>query len=158
MDGIRYEHKTNPIIPNVASNPSGLSDSLRAVWWVFFIMNGYELSRAFFDWCFANPEKVKPNHIALYFFAIEHCNRLGWKTKFGLPTTMTKEAIGIKSYNTYINALNDLVELGFIELIERSKNQYSSNIIALSNFDKAHDKALDKALIKHGSKQSESTG
>ncbi len=121
-------------------------------------MNSYELSRAFFDWCFANPEKVKPNHVALYFFAIEHCNRLGWKTKFGLPTTMTKEAIGIKSYNTYINALNDLVEWGFIELVERSKNQYSSNIIALSNFNKAHDKALDKALIKHGSKQSESIG
>lgn len=121
-------------------------------------MNGYELSRSFFDWCFNNPEKVKPNHVALYFFAIEHCNRLGWKSKFGLPTTMTKEAIGIRSYNTYINALNDLVEWGFIRLIEKSKNQYSSNIIALSNFDKAHNKALDKALIKHGSKQSESTG
>jgi len=44
-----------------------------------------------------------------------------------------------------------------IELIERSKNQYSSNIIAISNFDKAPDKALDKALIKHDTKQSEST-
>ena len=69
---------------------------------------------------------------------------------------MAKEAIGIRSYNTYINTLNDLVEFGFIKLIEKSKNQYSSNIIALSNFDKAHDKALDKALIKHGTKQRES--
>ena len=46
-------------------------------------------------------------------------------------------------------------------MIERSKNQYSANIIALSKFDKAHDKALDKALdkamIKHSIKQSEST-
>lgn len=31
-------------------------------------------------------------------------------------------------------------------MIERSKNQYSSNIIALSDFDKALDKALDKAM------------
>jgi len=119
-------------------------------------MNSYELSRKWFDWTFENPERINPNHTALYFFIIEHCNRLGWKEKFGLPTTMAKEAIGIRSYNTYINTLNDLVEFGFIKLIEKSKNQYSSNIIALSNFDKATDKALDKALTKHGTKQGES--
>ena len=119
-------------------------------------MNSYDLSRKWFDWSFENPERINPNHTALYFFIIEHCNRLGWKEKFGLPTTMAKEAIGIRSYNTYINTLNDLVEFGFVKLIEKSKNQYSSNIIALSNFDKAHDKALDKALIKHGTKQRES--
>lgn len=119
-------------------------------------MNSYELSRKWFDWTFENPERINPNHTALYFFIIEHCNRLGWKEKFGLPTTMAKEAIGIRSYNTYINTLNDLVNFGFIKLIEKSKNQYSSNIIALSNFDKAPDKALDKALIKHTTKQRES--
>lgn len=119
-------------------------------------MTGYELSRNWFDWCFENPEKISPNHTALYFFICEHSNRMGGKNKFGLPTTMAKEAIGIRSYNTYINTLNDLVEFGFIELIEKSKNQYSSNIIALSNFNKAHDKALDKALIKHTTKQRES--
>jgi hypothetical protein len=119
-------------------------------------MNGYELSRNWFDWCFENPEKISPNHSALYFFCIEHCNRLGWKEKFGLPTTMAKEAIGIRSYNTYIKTLNELVEFGFIKMIEKSKNQFSSNIIALSNFDKALNKALDKALIKHKTKQRES--
>jgi len=119
-------------------------------------MNSYELSRKWFDWCFENPEKIKPNHTALYFFAVEHCNRLGWKEKFGMPTTMAMEALGIKSYNTYINTLNDLVAFGFITMIQRSKNQYSANIIALSNFNKALDKALDKALIKHGTKQRES--
>lgn len=71
---------------------------------------------------------------------------------------MAKEAIGIRSYNTYINTLNDLIEFGFIKLIEKSKNQFSSNIIALSKFNKAHDKALDKALIKHTTKQHQSTG
>ena len=42
--------------------------------------------------------------------------------------------------------------------IEKSKNQYSANIIALSKNDKALDNALDKAFIKHDTKQSESTG
>lgn len=120
-------------------------------------VSGYELSRNWFDFCFENPEKAKPNHTALYFFIVEHCNRLGWKSKFGLPTTMAMEAIGIKSYNTYKKTLDDLIEFGFIDMIEKSKNQYSSNIIALSNFNKALDKALDKAMIKHTSKQSEST-
>lgn len=120
-------------------------------------MNSYELSRVFFNFSFENPEKINPNHIALYFFCIEHCNRLGWKDKFGLPTTMAKEAIGIRSYNTYIKTLHELVDFGFIKMIETSKNQYSSNIIALSKNDKALDNALDKAFIKHASKQSEST-
>lgn len=120
-------------------------------------MNSYELSRNWFDWTFENPERINPNHTALYFFIIEHCNRLGWKEKFGLPTTMSKEAIGIRSYNTYINTLNDLVEFGFVKLIEKSKNQYSSNIVALSNFNKALYKALDKAMIKHTTKQVQST-
>ncbi|WP_336716320.1 hypothetical protein [Chryseobacterium mucoviscidosis] len=120
-------------------------------------MNIYDLSRNFWDFAFENPDKIKPNHGAMYFFAIEHCNRLGWKDKFGFPTVMAMEAIGIKSYNTFINTLKELVEFGFIEMIEKSKNQYSANIIALSNFNEAHNKALDKALIKHSTKQSEST-
>ena len=119
-------------------------------------ITGYDLSRKWFNYCFANPVKIMTNHTALYFFAIEHCNRLGWKDKFGFPTTMAMEALGIKSYNTYINTLNDIVDWGFIIMIERSKNQYSANIIALSNFDKAPDKALDKATLKHMSKQRES--
>lgn len=94
--------------------------------------------------------------MAIYCFSVEHCNRLGWKTNFGLPTTMVMEAVGIKSYNTYIKCFNDLVQFGFIKLVEKSKNQYSANIIALSKFNKALDKALDKAMIKHKGKQRES--
>ena len=119
-------------------------------------LNGYDLSREFFNWCFENPEKITPTHIAMYFFIIEHCNRLGWKEKFGLPTTMVKDAIGIRNFRTYSNTLNDLVEWGFIKMIEVSKNQYSSNIIAIAQNTKAHAKALDKALQKHSQKQSKS--
>lgn len=119
-------------------------------------LNSYELSRNFFDWSYENPELINPNHIALYFFIIEHCNRLGWKEKFGLPTTMAKDAIGIKNYKTYSKTLTDLIEWGFIKLIEKSTNQYSSNIVALVKNTKAHTKALSKATLKHHPKQVQS--
>ena len=119
-------------------------------------LNSYQLSRTFFDWCFENPEKISPTHIAMYFFIIEHCNRLGWKDKFGLPTIMVKDAIGIRNFRTYTNTLNDLVEWGFIIMVEKSKNQYSSNIVAIVKNAKAPAKALDKAMQKQLQKQSNS--
>jgi hypothetical protein len=119
-------------------------------------MNSYELSRKFWDFAFDNPEKIKPIHSAIYFFAIEHCNRLGWKEKFGLPSQMVMEAIGVKNWRTYSQGLNELIDFGFIKLLEKSTNQYSSNIIAIVNFTKADTKALDKALQKHGTKQGQS--
>jgi len=85
---------------------------------------------------------------------------MGWKRKYGFPTTMVMEAVGIKSYTTYKQTLDEIVEWGFIEMVERSKNQYSSNIIALPFFDEAYvkapDEALDKAMSKHASKQHQS--
>lgn len=119
-------------------------------------MDHFKLLRDFWDFAFENPEKISPNHCALYCFIINHSNRLGRKEKIGLPTEMAKEAIGIKSYNTYINTFNDLVDWGFIKILERSKNQYSSNIVALSYFNKALDKALDKAMLMQQRKQGKS--
>jgi hypothetical protein len=49
-----------------------------------------------------------------------------------------------------------LVDWGFIKMIETSKNQYSSNIIAIVKNTKATTKALDKALSKHSTKHSQS--
>jgi hypothetical protein len=121
-------------------------------------MNSYDLSRAFWDYAFENPDKIKPTHAAIYFFSIEHCNRLGWKEKFGLPSQMAMEAIGVRNWRTYSQALNELVDFGFIKIIEKSKNQYSSNIVAIVNFTKAQSKALDKALQKHGTKHSQKQG
>lgn len=121
-------------------------------------INGYQLSRSWFDFCFDNPEKINPTHTAIFFFAIEHCNRLGWKEKFGFPTQMTMDALGIKKHQTYIKYFNDLCEWGFFNLVQRSKNQYSANIISLSNALPKNGRALDKAFIKHAAKQTESNG
>ncbi len=120
-------------------------------------MDIFKLNRYFWDYAFNNPEKIKPNHCAVYYFALEHSNRLGWKEKFGFPTSMVLEATGIKSYSVYKKTFDELVTFGFFDVIEYSKNQYSSNIIALKENYKALDKALDKAFIKHDTKQSEST-
>ena len=120
-------------------------------------MDVFKLSRNWFEFCFNNPERIKPIHSAIYFFAIEHCNRLGWKDKFGFPSQMVMEAVGVKNWRTYSKALNELVDFGFIKMIEVSKNQYSSNIIAIVKNTKARTKALDKALQKHSTKQSQST-
>lgn len=120
-------------------------------------MNGYHLSRSWFDWAFENPDINTPVHSALFMWVIEKWNRLGQKEKFGLPTSEAMEVLGIRSFNTYNKVFGNLVEWGFIEVIQQSKNQYTSTIIALSKFDKATDKALDKALIKQVTKQSEST-
>jgi len=124
-------------------------------------MNGYDLSRVFWNFTFENPEKVKVHHVAIYFFAIEHCNRLGWKKKFGFPTSMVLDAIGMRSYSSYKKYFDDLVEWGLFTVHEYSKNQYSSNIIELSYNDKAQGKAqgkaLDKARAKHSAKHEQST-
>lgn len=121
-------------------------------------LSGYELSRTWFDWCFENPEKINPNHTAIYMFAIEHCNRLGWRLKFGFPSQMTMDALGIKKHGTYIKYFNELVEWGFFDLIQKSTNQYSSNIISLKSATPKNGKALDKAFLNHRSKQNESKG
>lgn len=121
-------------------------------------MNGYELSRNWFDWSFENPELVTPGHTAIYFFAIEQCNRLGWKEKFGFPSQMAMDAVGIRKHGTFAKYFNDLVEWGFLKLIEKSKNQYSANIISLQSAIPENGKALGKATQKHGDEQGKSTG
>ena len=121
-------------------------------------LNGYELSRNWFDFAFENPEKISPNHAAIYFFAIEHCNRLGWKQKFGFPTQMAMDALGIKKHQTYIRYFNDLCDWGFFDLIQKSQNQYSANIISLVSDKPKNGKALDKAIINHTAKQTETNG
>lgn len=121
-------------------------------------INGYHLSRRWFDWCFENPEKISPNHSAIYFFAIEHCNRLGWKPKFGFPTQMVMDAIGIKKHETYIRYFNDLVEWGFFDLLQRSQNQYSANIISLDSAVPKSGEALGKAIRNHEGKQTRKHG
>jgi len=123
--------------------------------------NTYKISRRWFDFCFENPDLISTSHTAILFFAIEHCNRLGQKEKFGFPSQMACDAVGIKRVQTFIKYLDDLIEWGFIKMIQKSKNQWSSNVISI-NFAmpknvgatvEASVKALDKAMLEHRDKQ-----
>ena len=111
-------------------------------------MNGYNLIRDWYNFKFENPSRVKASHSDFYCYLIDRWNRLGQKQEFGLPTSVTMEALGIGSYNTYKKTLQDLIDFGFIKLVTESKNQYQSKVIALSKNDKASDKALDEAHNK----------
>ena len=113
--------------------------------------NGYALSKDWFEFAFESQE-VRPIHTALYLYLVELNNRLCWIPVFGVPSYMTMEALNIKSHKTFIKTLNDLNEFGFIKILERSKNQYTSNSIALVKNAKAQLKALSKAMAKAGIK------
>lgn len=89
------------------------------------------MSRAWFNYAFEHPDKVRPTHTALYFYLLDLNNRLGWKEKFGVPTLVTMEASGIRSKTSFLKCLNELEEFGFIKTISKSKNQNSATIIKI---------------------------
>lgn len=111
-------------------------------------MNGYKLIRDWYNFKFDNPDKVRHIHSDFYCYLVDQWNRLGQKQNFGLPTSVTMEALQIGSYNTYKKTLDDLIKWGFVVMVQESKNQHQSKIIALSNFDKATDKPTDKPTAK----------
>ncbi len=119
-------------------------------------MDGYTLSRQWFDFAFDNPDKNTSTEWILYMWIVENWNRNWQKEKFWLPTFHSMCACGIKSPNTYHKALKNLISYGFIKIIQESKNQNTSTIITLSAYSKiksADKSALDSALIRQVSQQ-----
>jgi hypothetical protein len=110
-------------------------------------MDGYTLTRNWFNFCFENS-KCKPIHTAIYLWAVELNNRMGWKKEFGFPTQSNIEGLKIGNKRTYLSALDDLIEWGFIKVITESKNQFQATIITLFHVKKATARvsALDTAL------------
>lgn len=119
-------------------------------------MNGYDLTRAWFNYKFDNPGNLRAIHAEMYFYIVDLWNRLGQKEKFGLPTDVTMQALEIGSYKTYKKTFDELVKHNFIIEVSNSQNQYKSRIIALVKSAKATAKpiakSLDKALIKASAK------
>ena len=117
--------------------------------------NGYELSRAWFDFAFEKKE-CKLQHTALYMWIVELNNRLGWKEEFGLPSLHTSESLGFGNRRTYLGILKDLHDWGFIEIIQEAINQHQACFIKICHGKKATAQvsALDTALKQH----SQSTG
>jgi len=114
-------------------------------------MNGYELSRNWFSFSFDNY-KCKTQHTALFFWIVELNNRFGWKKQFSLRTNEALETLSIGNKNTYLSALRDLDEWGFIKIISPSKNQNQACIVEISRIksDTTLHTTLDTALIQRG--------
>ena len=107
-------------------------------------MNGYQLTRQWFEWRFNNPGKLSSAHAELYFYIVDRWNYFGQKSEFGLPRMHTMEVLSIGSRNTYKKLFGDLIDYGFIKLIRESCNQYHhASIIGLSKFEQAPDTPLD---------------
>jgi hypothetical protein len=114
-------------------------------------MNGYQLTRRWFDFAFKHKE-VKSQHTALYCWCVELNNRLQWKDSFGLPTHEACEFTGIGNRNTFYAALEDLKKWGFIDIIQESNNQSVSRIISLRLIE------FDQAEVQPMTKQSSGDG
>lgn len=114
-------------------------------------LNGYDLSKNWFLFVKQNPDLINVHHSAMYFYLIELCNSLNWQIKMALPREQTKIMIAIKSNRTYTNTFEDLVDWGFIKIVQRSKNQHQANVISLNS---AH--AL-KASAQHRQRHQHST-
>lgn len=110
-------------------------------------INTFDLSKNWFYYVSENIN-VKPIHSHLYFYILNKWNILYWKEQFGLPTDNSMECLNIRSYKTYIKALTDLHDFGFIKIIQRAKNQNTSNIVEVVKNAKASTKASTKALSK----------
>lgn len=98
-------------------------------------MNGYSASKAYFNWAFGHPREASPSVGLLYLYLVEICNRLGWKRSFAITSGECKAAIGVASYNTYRNALDQLVEYGFVEIVKESVNKYTPTIVSLRDIE-----------------------
>ena len=112
-------------------------------------VTGYNQSRKWFCFSFENSDIISPHDGILFFWIVEQFNKLGWKKRIGLPTSLAMEATGIKNHRTYKKSFENLIEWGFIRLVSKSKNQHTANIIALVENTKAESKALDTALLNH---------
>lgn len=111
-------------------------------------MNGYDLSRKWFDFAFEN-KAAKVQHTALFMWIIELANRLGWKEEFGLPTGDTMEGLSIGNKQTYYTTLNDLVSWGFVTVVQKSVNRYQSTYIRINKINEGDESktSLDIAVL-----------
>jgi len=113
-------------------------------------INGYNLSKAWFEFAWENNSRVKPTHTALFFWCVELWNRLGQPKEFGLPSSEARTAMSISRSDVFTGCLSDLKEWGFIEIVHQSINQHKANIIKICPIQivEGNDQALRRATSK----------
>jgi hypothetical protein len=112
---------------------------------------GYSVKNRMWDKIIDNPDKqITPSAIVLYEYICYLWNKLGKPMKFSLPTSHTMEMTRIRSASTYRAAFEGLLDWGFIQLIQESKNQHTARVIAVSKNDIAPDLAPDTPTNEAG--------
>lgn len=111
-------------------------------------LDGYTLTRQWFDFAFENPRLVKPVHGIVYLWCVEKNNRLGWVKEFQLPTDEGMAAAGVKDKETFLKALKDLAFWGAIRIVQESKNIYTARYITLKGCKLVNDGSLDNVLSR----------
>ena len=121
-------------------------------------LNGYNLSKAWFEFAYENNSKVKPAHTALFFWIVELWNRLGMPNEFGLPSSEARQAMSVSRSDIFTGCLTDLSKWGFIQIIHSSINQHKANIIKIVplHFVEGNEQALRRATSRQRSSNVES--
>jgi len=98
----------------------------------------FQLNKAVEAFSEQNP-RFSSYHIALLWHILQTSNKLNWQTEFTLYTERALNLAGFSNSKTYWKTLNSLEGFGFIEITERSINQYTQNIIKICwrKFDEA---------------------
>ena len=104
----------------------------------------FEYFNGYWNWASDNPEKVSSTSTAIYFYILSVANELHWKPSFGISSTQIMNGVNIQSYKTYKKHFDELIENGFIKIVQESKNQYKCNVIALVKNTKASPKHIPK--------------
>ena len=94
--------------------------------------NGYTLSKQWFEWVRKTDKNVRPIHGVLYLWIVELNNRMEWKEVFELPSKYSMESTRIIGKNNFLNALNDLIEWGFITMVKKSVSRHHGNQISIN--------------------------
>lgn len=113
---------------------------------------GYILTKIWFHYAMNNERKVKPIHGILFLWCVEKNNRLDWREEYQLPTDEACSACGVVDRETFLKALKDLTDWGFINILQESKNRFTARYISLNwleleklatQFDLYHPKKSD---------------
>lgn len=74
--------------------------------------------------------QVKHYHVALFWWITEKANQSYWADSFYFPTEEAMISSGFSNWRTYSKTLLDLEKFKIIEIIEKSKNQFTPCIIS----------------------------
>jgi hypothetical protein len=75
---------------------------------------------------------VKPVDTALFLWILYTASLNEWKDGFSLDSFFAMESLNIASRSTFFNSLFRLEEIGAINIIKKSKNQHTANIISIT--------------------------